>query len=92
MQIQKLSCGTKRQILLQRLHSNQEMKKMVLFATLQIYYSTKSMAEGFSTYEGKPFSTVKRGQQIKLLSSLHRYIFLDTNFIHQRVPMKFRSL
>jgi hypothetical protein len=35
-------------------------------------YLTKAVAEGFSTYEGKPNFQELKGQQIRLLSSFHR--------------------
>ncbi len=92
MQIRKLSCATKRQILLQCLHSTQEMKKLVLFATLQIILIIlqRQWLKVFLHMKESQIFKSWRGQQIELLSSLHRYIFLDTNFIHQWVPTKFR--
>jgi hypothetical protein len=78
MQIRKLSCGTKRQILLQCLHSNQEMKKLVLFATLQIILTIlqRQWLKVFLHMKESQISRVKEDNK-----SDYYHLFIDKFFL-----------
>ncbi len=78
MQIRKLSCSTKRQILLQCLHSNQEMKKLVLFATLQItlIILQRQWLKVFLHMKKAKFSRFKEHSK-----SNYYHLFIDTFFL-----------
>jgi hypothetical protein len=73
MQIQKFSCGTKKAniITMFAFKSRDEKIGFICNTTNYFIYFTKAMAEGFSTYEGKPkFQELKRTtNQLIIISS-----------------------